>query len=78
MANSKPDEAEIWLNVVVCVVLWYLCNYVMLSVHYCLLTMTHQSKTGNLDWSILCYLEYRKNEAYGTKNLTLGNIFCVI
>ncbi len=56
MANSKQNEAEILLNVVCSVVLWYLCNSVMLSVHYHLFTMTHQSKTGN--WYIVCYLEY--------------------
>ncbi len=33
----------------------------MLSVHYRLLTMTHQSKTENLDWYIMLYLEYCKN-----------------
>ncbi len=30
----------------------------MLSVHYRFLTMTHQSKTENLDWYVMCYLEY--------------------
>ncbi len=32
----------------------------MLSVHYRLLTRTHQSKTENLDWYVMCYLEYGK------------------
>ncbi len=30
----------------------------MLSLHYRLLTMTHQWKTENLDWYVMCYLEY--------------------
>ncbi len=30
----------------------------MLSVHYRLLTMTHQSKTENRDWYVMPYLEY--------------------
>ncbi len=33
----------------------------MLSVHYGLLTMTHQSKTEKLDWYVICYLEYGNN-----------------
>ncbi len=33
----------------------------MLSVHYRLLTMTHQSKPENLDWYVMCYLEYGNN-----------------
>ncbi len=32
----------------------------MLSVHYRLLTMAHQSKTENLDWYVMPYLEYCK------------------
>ncbi len=44
----------------ICVVLWYLCNSGILSVHYRLLTMTHQSKTKHLNWYVMCYLEYGK------------------
>ncbi len=59
MANSKQDEAERWLKVVcIYVVLWYLCNSGMLSVHYRLPAMTNQSKTENLDWYVMCYLGY--------------------
>ncbi len=71
MANSKQDEAEIWLKVV-CMcnpIICYLCNSGILSVHYRLLTMTHQSKTEILDWYVMCYLEN------GNKKKCLNNDF---
>ncbi len=42
MGNSKQDETEIWLKVVCMCSPMVLSNSGMLSVHYHLLTMTHQ------------------------------------